>query len=233
MNGTDTVVGSFGVIAQFLGTAVFQWVPGALGTAFNPGQSGSVIPPVAPISRPVGFGEMVDFLNQTSLASTQYPLYTKWVGFVFFSVFISLCFIAFIVYCTIRIKQIRQYEEDRFASSAHTIQSLDVSRTQMRWNRITEQIHSDHEQNWRLAILEADIMLNELLDVLGYRGETMGDKMRNVERADFNTIDMAWEAHRARNKIAHEGTSLLLNSREARRIVDLYERVFREFQFVE
>lgn len=233
MNGTDTVLGSFGVVAQFLGQAAFQWLPGALGTAFNPGQPGSVIPSVAPISNPVGFGEMITFLNQTSLASTQYPLYQKWVGFVFFSTFISLCLIAFIIYCTMRIRQIRVYEEDRFSASAHTITSQDVSRTQMRWNRITEQMHSDSEQNWRLAILEADIMLGELLDVLGYRGETMGDKMRNVERADFNTIDMAWEAHRARNKVAHEGTSLLLNAREARRLLGLYEAVFREFRFVE
>jgi len=233
MNEPDTLLGAFGTVAQFIGTAMFQWLPGAANTALVPGQPGSLVPPVSPISDPVGFGQMISFLNQTSLASTQYPLYQKWVSFVFFSVFISLCLIAFIIYCTMRIKQIREAEEEKFAASAHTIQALDVSRTQMRWNRIMQQIASDNEQNWRLAILEADIMLNELLDVLGYRGETMGDKMRNVERADFNTIDMAWEAHRARNKIAHEGSALLLNMREARRIMAMYERVFREFQFIE
>ncbi|MBI5003953.1 hypothetical protein HZC00_02575 [Candidatus Kaiserbacteria bacterium] len=233
MNGTDTVFGSFGVIAQFFAHATFQWLPGSISTAFSPGEPGSLIPPIAPVSNPVGFGEMIGFLNQTSLASTQYPLYQKWISFVVFSTLVSLCLIAFIIYCSMRIKQIRANEEEKFAASAHTITSQDVSRTQMRWHRITEQIHSDGEQNWRLAILEADIMLGELLDVLGYRGETMGDKMRNVERADFNTIDMAWEAHRARNKVAHEGTSLLLNAREARRVIALYERVFREFQFIE
>jgi len=233
MNGTDTVIGSFGVIAQFLGQAAFQWLPGAIGTAFNPGEPGSLIPPIAPISNPVGFGDMINYLNQTSLHGTQYPLYQKWVGFVLLSTTVSFALVVFVIYCTMRIKQIRQYEENKFAAVAHTIQSQDVSRTQMRWNRITEQIHSDSEQNWRLAILEADIMLGELLDVLGYRGETMGDKMRGIERADFNAIDMAWEAHRARNKIAHEGTSLLLNAREARRILNMYEAVFREFRFIE
>jgi hypothetical protein len=233
MNGTDTVLGSFGVVAQFFAQATFQWLPGALGTALNPGEPGSVIPPIAPISNPVDFSQMIKFLNETSLASTQYPLYQKWISFVLLSTLVSMCLIMFIIYCTMRIRQIRVYEENKFAASAHTIAAQDVSRTQMRWHRIMEQIHSDNEQNWRLAILESDIMLNELLDVLGYRGETMGDKMRNVERADFNTIDMAWEAHRARNKVAHEGTSLLLNAREARRILGLYEQVFREFRFVE
>lgn len=233
MNGTDTVVGSFGVIAQFFGQALFQWVPGAVATAVRPGGDGSVFPAIAPINNPVGFGDMLDYLNQASVANSQFALYQHWVTFVIISTFICLCLTAFLVYCVTRITQIREFEENRFAASAHTIHARDVSRTQMRWNRIMEQIHSDNEQSWRLAILECDIMLNELLDTLGYRGETMGDKMRGVERGDFNTIDLAWEAHRARNKIAHEGSDLLLNMREARRILGLYEQVFREFRFLD
>jgi hypothetical protein len=233
MNGTDTVAGSFGVIVQFLVTALFQWVPGAVATALRPGGDGSIFPPVSPVSDPVSFREMLDYLNQTATVNSQFPLYQHWVTFVIVSTVVSIGFITLIVYCTMRIAQIRQIEEARFAASAHTIQSRDISRTALRWNRIMEQIHSNNEQSWRLAILECDIMLNELLDVLGYRGETMGDKMRTVERGDFNTIDLAWEAHRARNKIAHEGTNLLLNAREARRVVGLYEQVFREFRFID
>ena len=75
-------------------------------------------------------------------------------------------------------------------------------------------------------------MLGELLDSLGYKGETMADKMRSVDRANFNTIDLAWEAHRARNQIAHEGLQQPLAAREARRIIGLYERIFREFRFI-
>ena len=76
-------------------------------------------------------------------------------------------------------------------------------------------------------------MLNELLDVLGYRGETMADKMKQVVRGDFNTIDLAWEAHKVRNRVAHEGAEHLLSGREARRVISLYEQVFREFKFIE
>ena len=79
----------------------------------------------------------------------------------------------------------------------------------------------------------ADIMLNELLDTLGYRGETMADKMKTVEKGDFKTISMAWEAHLMRNAIAHQGLMKELNEREARRIIGLYEQVFREFRFIE
>lgn len=124
-------------------------------------------------------------------------------------------------------------EHMRFYAAAHPVKKQDVPRTQLRWNRIVEQAYSDDEQKWRLAILEADIMLNELLDLKGYSGDTMADKMKQIDRADFNAIDDAWEAHKVRNAIAHKGSAHQLNDRETRRIIGLYEKVFREFKIIE
>ena len=75
-------------------------------------------------------------------------------------------------------------------------------------------------------------MLNELLDLQGYKGETIADKMKQVDRAKFNSIDAAWEAHKIRNRVAHEGTTADLDAREARRVIGLYERVFKEFHYI-
>jgi hypothetical protein len=56
--------------------------------------------------------------------------------------------------------------------------------------------------------------------------------MKSIEKSDFNSIDMAWEAHKIRNSIAHEGSDFLLNQREAKRVIGLYEIVFREFRYI-
>lgn len=101
-----------------------------------------------------------------------------------------------------------------------------------RWKRILEHVESDNPSNWRLAILEADIILDEILERSGYRGETIGDKLKTVEPSDMPTLDEAWEAHKIRNAIAHQGESFTLTSREARRVISLYEKVFRDFQFI-
>jgi hypothetical protein len=93
-------------------------------------------------------------------------------------------------------------------------------------------IGSDNPSDWRLAILEADIILDELLSELGYTGDTIGDKLKKAHRGDFKSLDHAWEAHRIRNAIAHEGQDFVLTQREARRILDLYEMVFREFDYI-
>lgn len=101
-----------------------------------------------------------------------------------------------------------------------------------KWERIVKLSESENTSDWRLAIIEADIMLDELLEKLKLPGETMGEKLKGVEKSDFTTIESAWEAHKARNMIAHEGSNFLISQREVRRIISLYEAVFKEFRLI-
>lgn len=101
-----------------------------------------------------------------------------------------------------------------------------------RWDKIVALSESMNQSDWRLCIIEADIMLDDLLLQLQLPGDTMGEKLKAVEKSDFTTIDLAWEAHKLRNMIAHEGNNFLLNQRETRRIISLYEAVFKEFSLI-
>lgn len=104
--------------------------------------------------------------------------------------------------------------------------------TNKRWEKIVEHINSSSSGDWRLAILECDIILDEMLIKMSYRGETLSDKLKAVEKSDFLSIDKAWEAHRVRNSIAHEGSNFQITDREASRVVSLYEEVFKEFHYI-
>jgi hypothetical protein len=90
---------------------------------------------------------------------------------------------------------------------------------------------TQNELEWRLAILEADNLLSELLKTLPYSGETVGERLTNADRKKFTTLEDAWEAHKVRNKIAHEGSEYKLTEREARKVIGLYKNVFAEFNF--
>ena len=156
-----------------------------------------------------------------------------WFVFSLISILVSLPFIAVSIYCWLRIVQIRRRERLAVRAAQRTVESRDVPKTQLRWSRVLEQAGSSRPEGWRLAILEADIMLNELLDLQGYRGETIADKMKQVDRRQFNSIDAAWEAHKVRNRVAHEGTAHDLTPREVRRVIALYELAFREFRYIQ
>jgi len=235
MDGGASFGTVFSNILWFIGEVAFKLVPATVVTITGAESSGAGPIPAgfSAIIEPVTAGSIVAFLEQTSSQQEFSALVHNWDVFVAISMVICLILGTGIIYCVIRIRQVRHLERMKFQAAERSVAAADVPHTQLRWSKVLEQANSDSEQHWRLAILEADIMLNELLDLRGYKGDTMADKLKQVERADFNSIDDAWEAHKVRNTIAHEGASYQINNREARRIISLYEKIFREFKIIE
>jgi len=100
------------------------------------------------------------------------------------------------------------------------------------WENVTKYISSTNENDWRQAIIEADIMLDTMLTKIGYAGETVAEKLKNVEESDFVTLKKAWEAHKIRNRIAHDGSKFKINKSEAERVIGLFDQVFKEFYYI-
>ncbi len=200
MEGDPSLLGGIAWALRTISDITFRWVPATVevvsGTAPD---TGTPPPMLVPVTQPVTAGDVASFLQTAAAPGAYDQLYHNWSILVVFSILLSLLLAAGCIYCILRIFQIRHNEEQKFKASAHPVASKDVSRAQLRWNRILEQSRSDSDQAGRLAILEADIMLNELLDVLGYRGDTMADKMKQINRTHFKSIDLAWEAHLVRN----------------------------------
>ncbi len=107
-----------------------------------------------------------------------------------------------------------------------------LSNKNARWEHVLTLANSESPGDWRTAIIEADIMLDELLTSMGHHGDSLGDKLKGVERSDFQTIDLAWDGHKIRNRIAHHGSDFILTERETKRVVDLYRQVFEEFDYI-
>ncbi len=148
--------------------------------------------------------------------------------FMALSILLSLALIAWVVYLFMELKRLRQNEHDLLYPKVET----EVLNINPKWKRVLSHLDSPNENDWKLAIIECDIMLNEILDKMNLPGQTMGDKMKVVDKSNFNTIDNAWEAHKARNQVAHEGGDYVLTAHEARRVVGLYQTVFEEFKIL-
>jgi hypothetical protein len=101
-----------------------------------------------------------------------------------------------------------------------------------RWQQLLDLAISTNPRDWREAILEADMMLGELLEKLGYGGDGTPERLRAIPEGAFVTLPNAWEAHRIRNFVAAKSSDYILTQREAFRIMKLYEQVFEEFDFV-
>ncbi len=178
----------------------------------------------------------------------------KFLSFLYF--FVTLLIVVGItvaIYSLVRLYEIKQEEkketvkEKEASALVHETQSgvpltmtgvpdalregvLPVNET---WENIRSKLLSDSPSDWRLAIIEADIYLDRLLDRKGYPGDTLGDKLKQLPPGALPSLQIAWEAHKVRNRIAHEGTSFTITMPEARRVLSYYEIIFRDLGAIE
>jgi hypothetical protein len=87
---------------------------------------------------------------------------------------------------------------------------------------------SDSPNDWKLAIIEADIILDDTLKQRGYTGTSLGERLKSISGAQMDTINDAWEAHKIRNRIAHDGADFVLTKRLSDETINRYLRVFAE-----
>jgi hypothetical protein len=148
-----------------------------------------------------------------------------------FALVLTLLLLTFIVYVKLRLRQLSKEEKKLFNREVSEVIPVEKTLNE-KWVKVQNHINSPNPNDWRMAIVEADIMLGEVLEKAGYHGDSIGDQLKSIERSDMLTLDSAWEAHKVRNLIAHEGSNYQLNERDARRTIDLYEKVFREFYYI-
>lgn len=103
------------------------------------------------------------------------------------------------------------------------------TRKNSRFDDVERHLESNNPNDWKLAIIEADIMLDDMLDNAGYAGATIGEKLKSASPTSFRTLDDAWKAHRVRNQIAHEGADFVLTQKVAQETIVMYRKVFQEF----
>lgn len=205
----------FFVIIGFIGFFALRFGGGGEGTdpLFNPKY----------LSIDYLFLNLVEILKSIWYFLTEGPL-----GSIFKSILavLSIVLIAIIAYITVRL---RELDNKQIKKAEQNIpKNLVNERVNPIWEKIKEHVSSDNPANWRMAIIEADLLLEEVVTEMGYQGVSLGEKLKAIEPSDFPTLQLAWEAHKTRNKIAHEGERFVLTQREARRIIGLFEVVLKD-----
>ncbi|MBI2097161.1 MAG: hypothetical protein HYT40_03390 [Candidatus Sungbacteria bacterium] len=99
------------------------------------------------------------------------------------------------------------------------------------WLDVQEKLASSNPADWALAVLQADAILDKILKASGYIGDTMGDRLRQINSAELVAIDDVWRAHKIRNRLAH-GTGEPPTRREALEAIQGYEKAFRELNYI-
>ena len=153
-----------------------------------------------------------------------------WIWITVIGYILSIIGLFVIVYATVRLFELREREEKYYSTLLPVAEK--TGGVSARWQHIESLINGTRASEWREAIIEADIMLDDVLARQGYVGDGVGEKLKAVEPADLTTLQDAWEAHKVRNQIAHEGSAFNLSESLARRTIARFESVFRELKVI-
>ncbi len=193
------------------------------------------------------------YLDPTYLFLEGYEFFSRLFSIIFsydvlnllytMMIILSMFFLTLISYCIVRLFEIRKKEEEHveheIAEFAHHKREHDKKKeaegaisTNPRWVQTLAYLFSDNPGDWKLAIIEADSMLESLMGDLGFKGQTLGEKLKSATQETFRQLTTAWEVHTIRNRIAHEGIAYDVSHHEAKRTIALYENIFREYGYI-
>lgn len=181
------------------------------------------------------FTRIYDLIHGIPFSASDIPDTAMFVGEVIgiVGVVSSVVLLTLIVYIHIRTVQVEHAGFHALDAHMHEHAHHETAPAKNpQWEMVSSLASSSSEGDWRRAIMEADIMLATLLTERGYIGDTLGDQLKLANPLQFTTLDLAWEAHRMRNAIAHLGEAFPLSERDVRATMDQYRRVFEEFDYI-
>jgi len=148
---------------------------------------------------------------------------------------ISILFLFIIIFSLVRLVEIQvsDKEEVNDAINEAAQKQKEIERTSNpRWHYIETLIESPNESDWRVAVIEADTILEEVLKEKGLSGDTVSDLLEGAKESGYTSIQSVWDAHVIRNQIAHDGSDFPLSQVEGRRVIKLYQNFFEELKVI-
>ncbi|MBI4087286.1 MAG: hypothetical protein HY434_00445 [Candidatus Liptonbacteria bacterium] len=100
------------------------------------------------------------------------------------------------------------------------------------WRHVQKHFFQGDDNSLRIAVIEADKILDDALKARGFKGENLGERLKKVNRDEFPNLNDIWEAHKLRNRMVHE-TDFKMKRDIAERALGVYERTFKELGLID
>jgi len=143
-------------------------------------------------------------------------------------IILSVLFVAFIILTLTRTewaKFILVYDVFEFL----TFRPYGVKKIEKLWNKIKVRLDTGLESEYKLSVVEADNLLDDIFKKMGYGGASLGERLDRLTAATLPNIAQIRESHLARNNIIHD-PDYKLSLDETKKVLDVYETAFREIQ---
>lgn len=180
-------------------------------------------PSLPDIKNSIDFNALISCLTSNE---TQEALFSVKIAFLIFS-FILVGIIIFALSRSHYLQWLFIHDIAQFI----TMRPFGAKKITREWNKILKRLETGSESEYKLAIIEADDMLDTSLKRMGYVGETLEEKLEKLTSATLPNMQQISEMHRLRNNIVHDPDYRLVLG-EAKRALEVYDQAFRYLQIL-
>lgn len=157
-----------------------------------------------------------------------------WQSKVFFlkilSVIISVIFLVVIILWVMKIRENIARVREKLAQGSDLLELM-KKEFSAKWQSVLRKIENADENSWKMAVVEADGLFDDLLKKMGYEGEDMGERLKQISPSEIPNLSEVWQAHKVRNRIVHE-PGFRLAKFQAEQIVGVYFRLLKDLDVV-
>lgn len=100
-----------------------------------------------------------------------------------------------------------------------------------KWQKIQQRLETANEGEYKLAVIEIDGMLSDILLRMGFKGETLGDRLEIVTSAIIPNLQDLIQAHQVRNNVVHD-PDYKLTLQEAQKTLEIYQVAFTNLDLI-
>lgn len=106
-----------------------------------------------------------------------------------------------------------------------------AKKTFKQWGRVKKRLEKGTESEYKMALIEADGFLIEVLKKMGYKGETANDLLEQVNEKIVPNIQDVRAAHKIRNDLVYS-PGQRFDLEQAQKLMAVYEQSFRDLQLL-
>ncbi len=100
--------------------------------------------------------------------------------------------------------------------------------TQKQWLSVERHLSGHSSQDWKIAVLEADTIVEGILSKVGFTGENFRERVESVHPDSLEKREELLRAHSVRNDIIKDST-YVLEKKDAQEIVQIYEEFLKDW----
>jgi len=172
------------------------------------------------------FSNLTNFLNLLISEDLQKDLYLLKLIYLGF----SLILIPPIIYFLARSSFLQWYFLTDLMELL-TFKPFGLRKREREWRRITGYLAEGTEDAYKLAIIEADNLMNQILKRLGIPGTNIEERLKNATPSQIPNLEKLREAHQFRNNIVHD-PALKVELDKTREILGEYEKTLKDLELL-